>query len=136
MHIFASSQGDPMLVASKEDMAALHEALQAFLSSPATEFTAPAKTDGDPNPYERLLAGLFVRKTDGPVVLGRNEGDWLILQGSQENLGLYASHFHFPNGADGGHHHPENCDAPGYMSPISLSLIIEIDSTFNGESAA
>jgi hypothetical protein len=117
-------------------MAALHKGLQAFLASSSTEFEAVATTEGDPSPYETLLPGLRVRKAQGPVILGRAPSGWLVLEGSRENLERYTSYFHFPQGSEDGHHHPENCNVPGYMSASSLNLVIEVDSRLEGESAA
>jgi hypothetical protein len=136
MRIFASPDSDPMLLASAESMSLIHEALQTFLASSAVEFELPAKADGDPSPYDSFLQGLRVRKSEGPIVLSKAPNDWLILRGSQENLERYASYFHFPQGTTSGHHHPENCGIPGYISKSSLNLIVEVDSSFEGECAA
>ena len=135
MRIFASPRSDPMLCDSAQGMASLHKALRTFLASSAVEFEATAKTDGTASPYERFLAGLRVRKSEGPITLSKahGQGEWLVLEGSQENLERYASYFHFPQDTEDGHHHPETCDVPGYMSKTSLNLIIEVDSTFDGE---
>jgi hypothetical protein len=51
----------------------------------------------------------------------------LIVSGSTENLALWCSHFRFPATAqEGDHHHPEHKDKSGYISPNSLSVIIEV----------
>jgi hypothetical protein len=47
-----------------------------------------------------------------------------------------ASYFYFRPEEESEHHHPENCDVPGYVSQSSMNLIIEADSTWGAESAA
>jgi len=124
-----------MLLDSRDNLAQLHTALQTFLASSSLELLLPAEQSGDPAPYEAFLPGIRVRKTSGPIVLRRLADGWLDLAGSTEHLLRYASFFWFPPGEDSGHHHPEHSRVPGYMSPSSMSLIIEADSTWPGHGA-
>jgi hypothetical protein len=136
MRIFHTRDSTPMLLGSRAQLAQLHRALEVFLSSEAMELELCADQDGDPRPYEAFLPGLCVRKSAGPIVLRQLATGWLALEGSMENLHRYASYFYFRPEQESGHHHPENCDIPGYLSPASMSLIIEADSTWGEESAA
>jgi hypothetical protein len=129
MRIAQSSEGSPMLLDSRAALVDLHDKLQAVLSSASIELELRAEQDGDPSPYQVFLPGLVVRKTDGPILLSQSQAHgWLSLQGSVQNLRRYVSYFYFGPGQEGGHHHPENCDLPGYLSSSSMSLIIEADS--------
>jgi hypothetical protein len=136
MRIFHSKGSDPMLLGSRAQLDRLHDTIQVFLSSSSVALELPAKQDGDPTPYEALLPGLRIRKTTGPIVLSQLATGWLALEGSVANLGRYASYLYFRPEETSGHHHPENCNAPGYISQTSMNLIIEADSTWGTESAA
>jgi hypothetical protein len=136
MRIFHSASSDSMLLDSRDNLVELHKRLIAFLSSPARELEVLAQQDGSPAPYEAFLPGLRVRKGSGPIVLSKLPNGWLSLEGSEDNLRRYASYFHFPPDQEAGHHHPENCNLPGYMANSSLNLIIESDSSWGEEGAA
>ena len=71
-------------------------------------------------------------------MLSQLPNGWLNLEGSTPNLSRYASYFHFPREEEEefGHHHPENCNVPGYLSASSMNLIIEADSALSEEGAA
>jgi hypothetical protein len=97
-----------------------------------------AKMSGSPEPYQRLLRGLRVRKDEGRIRLLLSADDFLELSGSLENLARYIEHFSFDDDEEGAHHHPEHeYDAtgplPGYMAPESEWLIIEVDSVYVSE---
>lgn len=136
MRIFHSQGNDPMLLGSRAQLGRLHDTIRVFLSSSSFDLELPAKQDGEPAPYEAFLPGLRIRKTTGPIVLSQLPSSWLALEGSVENLVRYASYFYFRPEEESGHHHPENCDVPGYVSQSSMNLIIEADSTWGAESAA
>jgi len=136
MRIFHSKGTDPMLLGSRAQLSRLHDTIQVFLSSSSVALELPAEQDGEPAPYEAFLSGLRIRKTTGPIVLSQLASGWLVLEGSVENLGRYTSYFYFRPEQESGHHHPENCNVPGYISQSSMNLIIEADSTRGAESAA
>ncbi len=125
-----------MVLDSREGLVELHGRLQAFLSANSVELELHAEQDGDPAPYEAFVPGLRVRKGTGPIVLGQASDGWLVLEGSEENLRRYVSYFYFKPEQEAGHHHPENCNVPGYVSSRSMNLIIEADSTWGEEDAA
>ena len=125
-----------MLLDTRAGLEDLHRQLQLFLASAEGEVELPAEQDGSPAPYDAFLPGLQVRKTVGPILLSQLPSGWLRLEGSPENLRRYVSHFSFPVGQESGHRHPENNDAPGYLSKRSLSLVIEADSTWSPSGAA
>ncbi len=51
----------------------------------------------------------------------------LSVVGAPENLALWCSYFRFPaHATEGEHHHPEHVRRSGYISPNSLSVIIEV----------
>lgn len=124
---------DTMLLDSLRGMNETLIHLQAFLESAKGEIELPAQTSGSPEPYERFLFGLRVRKGNGPIRLVRLPDGFLELTGAAENLARYIEHFSFEADEEGAHHHPEHeyDDAGplrGYMSPDSESLIVEVDS--------
>ena len=133
MRIFSSSVGDPMLLDSRDRLAALHEQLEAFLVSSEPQFSIEAKVDGDPAPYAEFLPGLRITKTKGPIALRRGPDRWLELSGSCTNLRRYIGHFYFEPGTEADHHHPDNVDLPGYLEPGSLRLIIEADAYWEAD---
>jgi len=136
MRIFYAAGSDPMLLDSQAHLAAIHDQLVAFLAAPTNALRLPAEQDGSPAPYETFLPGLQVIKGSGPIVLSLLADHWLNLEGSEQNLRRYVSYFCFEPSEESGHHHPEHCDIPGYMSSSSLSLIIEADATWGESSAA
>jgi hypothetical protein len=116
MYIFNSSDGNPMLLDSAEELRGLYRELRRFLESSRSHETFPATTTGDPAPYSEYLGGLRVEKNLGPIQLRISADRWLELCGSPEDL------LHLINAfralSDGSHHR-------WYTSPVSL--IIEAD---------
>jgi len=114
-----------MLINAFKEMNELHEKLKSFLTSRELTLSLEANQYGGAEPYDELLRGLHVEKSQGPVNLSITETHWLSLNGSVENLMTYVGYFYFEK--DSGHHHPENLDREGYIDPRSLNLIIEVD---------
>ena len=125
-----------MLLDSRDNLAQLHSDLRAFIASASLELSLPAEQSGSPAPYETFLPGLRVRKATGPIVLRHAADGWLELSGSAENLLRYSAYFWFPPGEESAHHYPEHSSVPGYLSPSSMSLIIEADSTWENDGVA
>lgn len=124
-----------MLLDSLLGMNALHDKLETFLRSRDDVIDILADTNGSPEPYETLLYGLRVIKSDGPILLRLDDQKMLVFSGSSENLLLYISYFRFENDEEGNHHHPKYVwdverrqPKQGYLSANTLSLIIEVDS--------
>jgi hypothetical protein len=133
MRILFSPESDPMLLDSLEGMNRTYERLKAFLAGAESTITALAEVNGSPAPADTFLRGLRVRKGDGSICLSLGEDGFLDLVGSVENLSPYVDHFSFDEDEEGAHHHPEyvyDQSGPlrGYISPDSLSLIVEVDS--------
>lgn len=126
MRIFRSPKQDPMLLDSMAGMHASYEHLKAFLQSADLATTFEADCSGKAEPYDELLPGLIVEKTEGPIRLSVTPNKWLNLRGSVENLTRYIGNFEFRNDEEGEHHHPEYPHEKDYISPDSLSLIIEV----------
>lgn len=126
MRIYYSTPDELMLLDSLEGMNALHAALRRFLASGAASIRLDAEQWGGSEPHDELLAGLEVEKGRGPILLSMTPAKWLHLTGSPENLERYVSHFQFAE--DGEHHHPEHVQGQGYISPISMSMILEVSS--------
>jgi hypothetical protein len=93
MRILISPRFDTMLLDSLAGMNRTFEHLQAFLEGPDTEIEFSAKMSGSPEPYERFLRGLRVRKGEGPIRLLSGPDKFLELSGSLENLARYIEHF-------------------------------------------
>lgn len=136
MRIYFSDGQDPMLLDSLAGMNALHEQLRRFVESDETVLTLPADHAGPAAPYSQLLVGLQIRKTMGPISLELTKQRWLSLSGSTENLARYVAHFQFDDSEEGAHHHPENEQIDGYLTPGTMSLIIEVDSNWTEEISA
>ena len=128
MRIYYSTPDELMLLDSLEGMQALHAALQRFLASGAGSVRLDAEQWGGSEPHDELLPGLEVEKGQGPVLLSMTPAKWLHLTGSPENLERYVSHFRFGEDEEGNHHHPEHVPDEGYISPISMSIILEVSS--------
>ena len=138
MRILISPQSDTMLLDSLTGMNGTFDQLQAFLEGSDTDIEFPAKMSGPLEADEGWLRGLRVRKGEGPIRLVRGPDQFLELSGSLANLARYIRHFSFDENEEGTHHHPEHeYDAagplPGYMSPDSEWLIVEVDSDYVAE---
>jgi hypothetical protein len=127
MRILHANGSDPVLTDTHAGLNSLHRRLQSFLNSESVELELEAEQAGDPSPYESFLAGLRIRKGSKAIVLSQASNGWLALEGSPENLRVYVSHFYFKPNQASGHHHPENHDLEGYISPASMRLIIEAE---------
>ncbi|HLW74514.1 MAG TPA: hypothetical protein VKT74_05550 [Gammaproteobacteria bacterium] len=130
MRIYYSTPDELMLLDSLEGMNALHACLQRFLASGAGVIRLDAELWGGSEPHDELLPGLEVEKGEGPVLLSMTPAKWLHLTGSPENLRRYVSHFHFGKEGEGEHHHPEHVSDEGCVSPISMSIILEVSSAW------
>ena len=129
-----------MLLDSLSGLTAIYESLICFLESVETSIYLPADTSGSSEPYSQLLTGLYVIKSNDRICLTLADDCQLRLQGSVENLRLYFEYFKFTEkeDAEGSHHHPEYVLENGepkkaYLSPETLSLIIEVDTDWIGE---
>src|SRR5436309_1065073 len=67
MRIYFTDGQYPMLLDSLAGMNALHDRLQDFLISKDPILSLPADRSGPSAPYSELLAGLELRKGDGPL---------------------------------------------------------------------
>jgi hypothetical protein len=127
MKTYYSKNEDPMLMGSKRGLNTLHNKLLEFIDSSIEEIVLNAIHFGDPTPYSRLLPGLRIVKSTGPIKLKLQSDDWLELSGSTRNLSIYVSYFKFDTSEKSTHHHPEYNTAEGYLDSNSLSFIIEIN---------
>lgn len=133
MRIYFSDGQDPMLLDSLAGMNALHDRLQEFVLSNSSELALPADRSGTSAPYSELLGGLEIRKTKAALFLSLTPHRWLLLTGSPQNLTRYISFFRFDEDEEGAHHHPEHVNEAGYMRSGTMSLIIEVDSSWMDE---
>ena len=127
MRIFYSPSSDPMLLGPGTELNALYAHLSEFLASPAVAIALPAQITGSPEPYQQFLPGLRLKKTQDIICLSLAKDHWLELSGSAAYLSKYVSHFRFERPDSDGHHHPDHAT---HMSPGSLRLIIEADSSW------
>ena len=119
-----------MLLDSQKGMTAIYDKLQSFLLSPSTSFYLEASQLGGPEPYDELLIGLQIQKSDGPINLSLTSNRRLHLVGSPENLARYFSYFEFGEDEQDEHHHPEHVKVANYIAKGTMSLIIETDSDY------
>lgn len=124
MRIYFSMPDELMLLDSLDGMNALHARLEDFLASFRSEIRLEAEQWGTSDPHDELLAGLEIKKAEGPVMLSLGEDKWLSLTGSVDNLRRYISHFRFERDDD--HHHPEHVPIDDYMSRISMSMSLDV----------
>ena len=134
MIIYYTPNQNPMILDSLSGMTSTYESLISFLQSDQTSIFLAADTLGSAEPYAYLLTGLHIIKSNGPICLTLADEQQLRLEGSVDNLKTYVEYFKFTKEEDeeGNHHHPEyvlEYGAPkkGYLSPKSMSLIIEVD---------
>ncbi len=137
MRIYYTPNSAPMVLDSLSGMTATHESLISFLKSDQSSIFLAADTSGSAEPYSHLLTGLYIIKSNGPICLTLAEDQQLRLEGSVDNLRLYVEYFKFTEKEDeeGRHHHPEYVlengePKNGYLSPKTMSLIIEVDTDY------
>jgi hypothetical protein len=127
MRILHTLGQDPMVLDSLRGMNATHERLRQFLISNERSIAFKCECSGSPAPYSEFLGALNVEVREGPIVVSIAGANSLQIEGSRENLAIYASHFAFRESEEGAHHHPEYLDRSGYVAPNSLSIIIEVN---------
>jgi hypothetical protein len=130
MRLYYSPASDPMILDSLEGMNALHGQLLAFLESDGTSLRMTANTTGPAAPYDELLPVLEFVKIGTSIHVFIAPDRTLTISGGVDNLKVYARAFRFSDGEETGHHHPEYVDRKGYISPGSLSVVVEVDSTY------
>ena len=139
MRIFYSLESDPMLLDTAAALNALYEKISEFLNSDLEYISFSAIVNLSPAPYQELLNGLRIQKSNGGVKLFISESRWLELSGSVENLTQYVRHFYFRESEQDNHHHPEYGIDGGYgdyMANDSIDLIIESDSGWAEDGSA
>jgi hypothetical protein len=117
-----------MLLDSMKGMNSIYDRLKYFLTSDDKTIEIASSPGGEPEPYEELLGGIEIEKSEGPVSLSLTNRRWLRLVGATEHLMRYISHFQFKENEEGNHHHPEFVKAAGYIARGAMKLIIEVDS--------
>jgi len=117
MRIYYSSGSDPMLLDTRANLHKLGAELFAYLQSTATAAAFAADVDGAADPYDELLPGLRLQKTNAKVSLSLAPDRWLMLSGKPDELALCSERFFVQE--EDGHVHL-------YTGPVSL--IIESDS--------
>jgi len=124
MRIYYSMPDELMLLDSLEGMNALHAQMRNFLASESQSIRLDAEQWGSAEPHDELLPGLEIIKGDGPLLLTMTPEKWLTLRGSRTNLERYVSHFHFDK--DDENHCPDRPPAGDYISPVSMSMMVEV----------
>ncbi len=127
MRIYYSVGSDPVILDSIMGLNNIHDSLKGFMSSAEKTLSLTADTSGSPRPYNELLRGLEVEKSEGAIFVSVTAQRYLRIAGSVENLRIYIDFFQFAEGEESHHHHPEYVDTPGYIKPGTLSLVIEAD---------
>ena len=126
MRIYYSTPDELLLLDSLAGMNALHARLERFLETCSIRLRLEADQTGTAEPHDELLPGLEIMKTEGPVELMMTPENWLKLTGSPLNLKRYVSHFRFEQDED--YHHPDHCGGRDYLSPVSMTMTVEVSS--------
>lgn len=124
MRIYYSTPDELLLVDSLIGMKALHARLERFLETCSIRIRLEADQSGTAEPHDELLPGLEIVKTEGPIELIMTAEKWLKLTGSPRNLKRYVSHFRFDRDED--YRHPDHCGGRDYLSPISMTMMVEV----------
>jgi hypothetical protein len=127
VRIYYSVESAPMIVNSVVGFNNLHQQLRAFFESESRSISFTTDVSGSAEPYDMFLSGLEIEKTQGPINASVSEALTLRITGGVDNLKIYIDFFRFRDDEDGSHHHPEYVKRAGYISPGTLSVIIEAD---------
>jgi hypothetical protein len=85
-----------------------------------------ADATADPRPYNRCLAALEARITDGPVRVALSS-DRVVVTASAPRMQTFASYFRFDAGAPRGTHaHHEWFDGNDYVASDSTPLVVSV----------
>jgi hypothetical protein len=127
IRIYYTEGSDPMVTDTVTGLNNLANHISEFVASPRVDLVLPAVTTLNPAPYEALLPSIRFTKSEDSIMVSIDPRVGLSVVGAPEKLALWCSHFHFPAQAtEGDHHHPEHVHKSGYISPSSLSVIIEV----------
>lgn len=126
MRVYFSDHSDPMITDTVAGLNAIASRIKDFLESDDFELFIKAEDSGSPEPYDKLLSGVRLKKSNGPIMVSLHQNG-LHVTGSLENLKTWGSYFKFSlKATEGDHHHPEYVQRKEYISPASLSVIIEV----------
>ena len=128
MRIYFSEGSDPMILGSLDGLNRLYNQLMSFLRSDDGLLRVDADTGGDAGLYDERLPALEVEKTTGPIMISLTLDRTLRIAGGVENLSFYAQGFRFHADEDGNHHHPELVKRNDFLTPGTMSIIVEADS--------
>jgi hypothetical protein len=107
MRIFYSSDSDPMILDSVDNLNKIYRKLFEFNSSKKQKIKINAIVKGKPEPYSEFLPYIEISKTKGKILVIFSEDRGLLITGSTANLLKYIEAFRFGSDEDGNHHHPE-----------------------------
>lgn len=107
MRIFYSTDSDPMILDSVNNLNKIYKELVKFTEAEKQQARIEAIVKGDPEPYSEFLPYIEIKKSEGKVVVQFSEDRGLLIAGSAANLKKYIEAFRFGADEDGNHHHPD-----------------------------
>ena len=127
IRIYSSEASDPVITGTVEELILVAAATRYFLNSSDNHLSITANTTGSPKPYSSFLPSIEFDKNHGAIHVSRSPQGGLYIAGSTDNLQIWCNHFAFPLDASyGDHHHPEQVHRPNYVTPASISVVIEV----------
>lgn len=116
-----AADGEADLEGTPEDLQHIRAAILRLVSSSGSSVSFQACAMSDPTPYRRMLPGLHIVRTTGPMRVAISHDRMLVLSGSDESLDRFASWFDF---AAVTHKHHEYFPGNAYIAADSVRLVI------------
>src|SRR5262249_40512192 len=99
--VIRESNGQLDISGSPGELNAIADRIERLAAG--AELSVGADAAADPRPYDRCLAALEIRASDGPVRVAIS-GDCVVVTASVPMMRPFASHFRFDPGAPRGTH--------------------------------
>jgi hypothetical protein len=126
LRIQFSSREGCAITARPSGLRAVAETISRLASAGHGSHSFPGDVSASPEPYERNLARLTIRVTNGPVC-ATVDGDNLTIEAGPEFLVPFASFFDFVDETPSGYHcHHDYWEGSSDVSPNSTPLVIGV----------
>ena len=125
MIIIRASDTEIELSGTPTELGVIAQALSTVAAGRAFRFAA--RSDANPEPYDRLLVVFEAEASEGPMRLFV-DADTLRATGSPEMFRVFGSYFSFPADTDSGaHNHHDYFEGDRYIAADSRSLVISVE---------
>lgn len=127
LEIRYSAPDDLSISASVDELLSVRLSILKFVKSDIGQISIIADTVIDPAPYQQALAKLVIVQRNCPIRVSLQNEKEILVEGSLDCLGAFASFFEFrPDAEQDSHTHFEYYKGNDWIAPDSIPLVIGV----------